>query len=90
MAKNPGVETDLKVEVMTEVLGTETDLINLCLVLFAMNVETIVRFLLNQETVNQFFVVIVLLKKTVEEVIVDLLFLPKEVQLLREASTLVN
>ncbi len=73
MAKNPGVETDLKVEVMTEVLGTETDLINLCLVLFVMNVVITARFLLNQETVNRYFVVIVLPKKTVEEEILDLL-----------------
>lgn len=72
MAKNPEVETDLKVEAMTGALETETDLINRCLVLFVMNVVTIAKFLLNQETVNQFFVVIVLLKKMVEEVSPDL------------------
>lgn len=72
MAKNPEVETDLKVEAMTEVLETETDLINRCSVLFVMSVAITAKFLLNQETVNQFFVVIVSLKKTAEEVNQDL------------------
>ena len=75
MAKSHEVETDLKVEEMIEFLETETDSTNPCLALFVMSVEITARFLLNQETVNRYFVVIVLPKKMVEEVSPDLLLL---------------
>ena len=77
MAKSHEVETDLKVEATTEDLGEEIPevLISLCLALFVMSVEITARFLLNQETVNRYFVVIVLPKKMVEEVSPDLLLL---------------
>lgn len=65
-------QVDLRVEVTIDPLGTDQDSINLCSTLSVTNAETTVSFPSNQETVNRYFVVIVLQKKKVEETTQDL------------------